>query len=176
MSPSALVKLIGSLSSSEKRYFKLQTKRQGGSKEYLLLFQLIDSMKNPDIRQLKQEFKKRSPKGSWENTCIYLGSSLVDCLVRAKKEKDIFFNLLHQLQEVRILRERSLEEEAFRQASKVGHLAAKYQLHWIEYYCYRDELQHYSENNFAGITDQGLVTLQMKGKNILKSLSHIHDH
>ncbi|HVW60942.1 MAG TPA: hypothetical protein VHC48_12925 [Puia sp.] len=176
MNPSALVKLVGSLSSSEKRYFKLQAKRQGGSKEYLLLFQLIDSMKNPDIRQLKQEFKKRSPKGSWENTCIYLGSSIVDCLVRAKKEKDIFFTLLYQLQEIRILRERSLEEEAFRQARKVGRLAAKYQLHWIEYYCYRDELQHYSENNFTGITDQGLVTLQMKGKNILKSLSHIHDH
>ncbi|HEY4289240.1 MAG TPA: hypothetical protein VGN00_19195 [Puia sp.] len=176
MSPSALVKLIRSLSSSEKRYFKLQSKRQGGGKEYLLLFQLIDSDRNPDIRQLKQEFKKRSPGGSWENTCIYLGSSLVDCLVRAKKEKDVFFNLLHQLQEIRILKERSLDGEAFRQARKVGRIAAQHQLYWIEYICYRDELQYYSDNNFAGVTDQGLVTLQMKGKDILKSLSHIHDH
>ncbi|HEY4209794.1 MAG TPA: hypothetical protein VGM31_23370 [Puia sp.] len=176
MNPSAVVKLIDSLSSSEKRFFKLQTKRQGGSKEYLLLFQLIDSTKNPDIRLLKKEFKKQSPKGSWENTCLYLGNSLVECLVRAKKEKDVFFNLLHQLQEIRILKERSLEEEAVRQARRVGRQAAKYQLHWIEYYCYRDELQHYSDNNFTGITDQELVTLQMKGKNILKSLSHIHDH
>lgn len=176
MSPAALVKLVRSLSSSEKRYFKLQSKRQSGNKEYLVLFELIDSVKNPDIRTLKQEFKKRSPEGSWENTCIYLGSSIVDGLVRAKKEKDIFFNLLHQLQEIRILKERSLEEEAFSQARKVGRMAAKYQLHWIEYYCYRDELRHYSDNNFTGITDQGLVTLQMKGKDILKSLSHIHDH
>ncbi len=175
MSPSALVKLIRSLSRSEKRYFKLQTKKQGGKKEYLLLFQLIDSEKNPDIRQLKQAFKKRSG-GSWENTCIYLGSSLVNCLVQAKKEKDVFFDLLHQLQEIRILKERSLDEEAFRQAKKVGRIAARYQLHWVEYLCYRDELQHYSDNNFAGISDQGLITLQMKGKDILKSISHIHDH
>ncbi|HEY6901847.1 MAG TPA: hypothetical protein VI233_14425 [Puia sp.] len=176
MSPSALVKLIRSLSSSEKRYFKLQSKMQSGSKDYLLLFQLIDSNKNPDLKQIKAEFKKCTPSGSWENTCIYLGSSLVDCLVRAKKEKDIFFSLLHQLQEIRILKERSLEEDAFRQARKVGHIAAEHQLYWLEYYCYRDELQHYSDNNFAGINDQELVALQMKGKNILKSLSHIHDH
>lgn len=176
MSPTALVKLIRSLSSSEKRYFRLQSKKQGGSKEYLLLFQLIDSESNSDIRQLKQEFRKRSPAGSWENTCIYLGSSLVDGLVRAKKEKDVFFSLLHQLQEIRILKERSLDEEAFRQTKKVGRMAAKYQLHWIEYICYREELQHYSDNNFAGVNDQALVTLQMKGKDILKSLSHIHEH
>ncbi len=176
MSPTALVKLIRSLSSSEKRYFKLQSKQQKGSKEYLLLFQLIDSGKNPDIRQLKQEFKKRSPGGSWENTCIYLGSSLVDCLVRAKKEKDVYFNLLHQLQEIRILKERSLDDEAIRQSRKVGRIAAKYQLRWIEYICFRDELQFYSDSNFTGVTDQELVNLQMKGKDILKSLSHIHDH
>lgn len=176
MSPSALVKLIRSLSSSEKRNFKLQSKKQSGSKEYLLLFQLIDSFKNPDIKELKQEYKKRSPGGSWENTCAYLGSSLVDCLVRAKKEKDVFFSLLYQLQEIRILKERSLDEEAFRQSKKVGRIAAQHQLYWIEYICYRDELQHYSDSNFAGVTDQKLVTLQMKGKDILKSLSHIHDH
>jgi len=176
MSPAALVKLVRSLSSSEKRYFKLQCKRQSTAKEYLLLFELIDSKKNPDLRLLKQEFKKKSSRGSWENTCTYLGNSLVDGLVRAKKEKDVFFNLLHQLQEIKILKERSLEEEAFRQAKKLGRAAAKHQLHWIEYYCYRDELQHFSDNNFAGITDQELVTLQMRGKEILKSLSHIHDH
>jgi hypothetical protein len=176
MSPSILVKLVHSLSSSEKRYFKLQSRRQGGSKEYIVLFDLIDSIRVPDLQQVKKQFKKRSPKGSWENTCIYLGTTLVDSLVRAKKEKDIFFSLLHQLQEIRILRERSLDEEAFRQARKVARAAAKHQLYWVEYYCYRDELQHYSDNNFAGITDQQLVKLQMKGKDILKSLSHIHEH
>src|ERR1700753_356615 len=100
MSPSALVKLVRSLSSSEKRFFKLQSKRQSGGKEYLLLFELIDSVKHPDIRELKKAFKKKSPTGSWENTCIYLGSSIVDGLVRAKKEKNVFFSLLHQLQEI----------------------------------------------------------------------------
>src|SRR6202000_290740 len=161
-----------SLSSSEKRYFKLQSKRQSGGQEYLLLFELIDTMKYSALRELKKEFKERSPRGSWENTCIYLGSSILDGLVRAKQEKDVFFDLLHQLQEIRILKERSLDDEAIRQTKKVRRIAAQHQLYWIEYYCYRDELQHYSENSFAGVTDQELVTLQMKGKDLLKSLSH----
>jgi len=176
MTPSSLVKLVRSLSSSEKRYFKLQSKMQGGSKEYLLLFQLMDTFKDPEIQKLKQEFKKRSPGGSWENSCIYLGNILIDSLVRAKKEKDIFFDLLHQIQEIKILEERSLDLEAFKQIKKVQQKAAQYQLHWIEYYCLRHELHHYSDNNFAGIDDDRLIRVQMKGKEVLKSLNHIHDH
>jgi hypothetical protein len=149
---------------------------QSGDKEYLQLFQLIETSKNPNIQQLKQEFKKRSRKGSWENTCIYLGEMLIDSLVRAKKEKDIFFDLLHQLQEIKILKERSLEQQAFKQIKKVQQKAAQHQLHWIEYYCYRYELQYYSDNSFADINDEKLVKLQMKGKDVLKSLNHIHDH
>src|SRR4051812_33191504 len=99
MTPSSLVKLVRSLSGSEKRYFKLQSKMQRGNKAYLRLFNLIDTSPKPDIQTLKQAFKKRSPAGSWENTCIYLGNILIDCLVKAKREKDVFFDLMHQLQE-----------------------------------------------------------------------------
>lgn len=176
MTPGSLVKLVRSLSGPEKRYFKLQSKIQSGGKEYLLLFQLMDTVKNPDIQQLKQAFKKKSPGGSWENTCIYLGNMLVDSLVRAKKEKDIFFDLLHQLQGIRVLEERSLDREAFKQIRRVQQKAAQHQQHWIEYYCYRHELHHYADNNFSGIDDDRLVQMQMKGKDVLKSLHHIHDH
>ncbi|MES1249741.1 MAG: hypothetical protein ABUL46_03610, partial [Chitinophaga rupis] len=176
MNPSSLVKLVRSLSSSEKRHFALQSKMQSGAKEYLLLFELMDTFKNPDIQQLRAEFKQRSPRGSWENTCAYLSSLLIDSLVRAKKEKDVQFELLHQLQEIKILKERSLDQEAFKQAKKLQQKAARHQQHWIEYYCYRYELQYYSDNNFTGLNDDRLVKLQMKGKDILKSLHHIHDH
>lgn len=176
MSPAALIKLVHSLSGPEKRHFRLQCKMQLGSKEYEILFRIIDTHRGPDIALLKQAFKKESPKGSWENTCTYLGRMLIESLVRAKKEKDVYFDLMHQLQEIRILNERSLEQQAIRQAKTVQRKAAQYQLHWIEYECFRFELQHYSDNNFAGITDDQLVKWQMKGKNILKSVNHIHDH
>jgi hypothetical protein len=176
MTPSSLVKLINSLSPSEKRYFKLQSQVQNGDKEYLLLFDIMDSDDYIDIGKVKAEFKNRSTRGSWENTCVYLSNMLVDSLVRAKKEKDIFFDLLHQIQEVKILKERSLEQEAFKQIKKVQQKAAQFQLHWIEYYCYRYELNFHADNNFPGLNDDNLIKLQMKGKDVLKSMNHIHDH
>jgi hypothetical protein len=176
MSPTAIVKLVNSLSASEKRYFKLQSKIQGGEKEYLLLFTLIDENKDADITRLKQEFKNYSPRGSWDNTCIYLGRMLTDALVRAKKDKDLFFDLLHEIQEAKILKERSLDEEAYKLVKKIQKKASRFQMHWIEYYCHRYELNHYSDNNFSSISDDQLITFQMKGKDVLKNLNHIHDH
>lgn len=176
MTIESLIKLINSLSSSEKRYFKLQSKLQAGSKDYLLLFDLLDQNKTPDIPQLKKAFQKRTPKGSWDNTCNYLASMLLDTLVKAKKEKDVFFNLLHQIQEIKVLTERSLDDEAFKQIKKVREKATRLQLHWIEYFCYRYELNYYADNNFPGLKDDDLIKLQMKGKDALKNLNHIHDH
>ena len=176
MSPSSIVKLVNSLSASEKRYFKLQSKMQGGDKEYLLLFSLIDENREADIHKLKQEFRNQSPGGSWDNTCIYLGRMLTDALVRAKKDKDIFFDLLHEIQEAKILKERSLDEEAYKLVKKIQKNASRFQMHWIEYYCHRYELNHLSDNNFTGISDDQLIRTQMKGKEVLKIHNHIHDH
>ncbi len=154
----------------------MQSQLQGGNKEYLLLFNLLDASITNDIKQIKDEFRKQSSNGSWDNTCNYLSSLLLDSLVQAKKEKDIFFQLLQQIQQIKILKERSLDEEAFKQMKKVRQKAAKYQLHWIEYYCCRSELNYYSDNNFPELNDDELIKLQMKGKDVLKSLNHIHDH
>jgi len=176
MTLSSLIKLVNSLSSSEKRYFKMQSQLQSGNKEYLILFDLLDKNKNLDPQNLKDQFKKKSPAGSWDNSCTYLGSMLLESLVWSKKEKDIFFSLLHQIQEAKVLTERSLDEEAFKQIKKVRGKAAQLQLHWIEYYCYRYELNYYSDNNFPELMDDSLIKLQMKGKDVLKNLNHIHDH
>src|SRR5436190_4715306 len=154
MTAVSLIKLVNSLSSPEKRYFKLYSDFQGGNKEYLLLFDLLDQKKNLDIPALKKTFQEKAPNKSWDNTCAYLGSVLLDSLVRTKKEKDVFFDLLHQIQEVRVLKERSLDEEAFKQIKKIRQRASMLQQHWIEYYCCRFELNYYADNNFPELTDE----------------------
>lgn len=178
MTTESLIKLTNSLSSSEKRYFKLRSKFQAGRKEYLMLFDLIDQNKNPDVQQLKKEFQKRSPNGSWDNTSNYLGNMLLAALVglKTEKEKDVFFDLLNQIQKIKVLTERSLDVEAVKQIKKVRQKATQFQLHWIEYYCSRYELNYYSDNNFPGLKDDNLIKLQMKGKDALKNLNQIHDH
>jgi hypothetical protein len=167
---------VNSLSSSEKRSFRLQSQIQTGNKEYLVLFDLLDGNSNPNVRELKDAFKKRSATASWENTCNYLSRLLLDSLVSAKKDKDVFFDLLHEIMEVKILSERSLDEEAFKQIKKLRQKASQYQQHWIEYFCCRTELNFHSGNNFSEMDDDILVRLQMKGKDVLKNLNQIHDH
>jgi hypothetical protein len=154
----------------------MHSQLQGGDKEYLVLFDLLEKDKHFDLKNLKVQFHKKSPTGSWDNSCTYLGSILLESLVKSKKEKDSFFNLLHQIQEVKILTERSLDNEAFKQIKKVREKASQLQLHWIEYYCYRYELNYYSDNNFPGLIDDTLIKVQMRGKDVLKNLNHIHDH
>src|SRR5215203_1064267 len=176
MTVASLIKLVNSLSSPEKRYFKLYSQLQSGNKEYLVLFELIDHNKGMDIPALKKAFREKAPKVSWDNTCTYLGSVLLDSLVRSKKEKDVFFDLLHQIQEVKVLTERSLDEEAFKQIKKLRQKAAQLQQHWIEYYCCRYELNYYADNNFPVLKDEHLIKLQMKGKDVLRNLNSIHDH
>jgi len=176
MTVASLIKLVNSLSSPEKRYFKLYSQLQSGNKEYLVLFELLDANKDMDISALKKAFVDKAPKKSWDNTCTYLGSVLLDSLVRSKKEKDVFFDLLHQIQEVKVLTERSLDEEAFKQIRKLRQRAAQLQQHWIEYYCCRYELNYYADNNFPVLTDEQLIKLQMKGKDVLRNLNSIHDH
>ena len=176
MTVASLIKLVNSLSSPEKRYFKLNSQLQSGNKEYLVLFELIDHNKGMDICALKKAFREKAPKVSWDNICTYLGSVLLDSLVRSKKEKDVFFDLLHQIQEVKVLTERSLDEEAFKQIKKLRQKAAQLQQHWIEYYCCRYELNYYADNNFPVLKDEHLIKLQMKGKDVLRNLNSIHDH
>jgi hypothetical protein len=176
MTPTAMLKLVNSLSGPEKRYFKLQSKIQNGSKDYLTLFELVEKNKPRDTKNLKQEFKKRNPHSSWEHSCIYLGDLLVNSLIKTRKEKDVLSDLLHQMLQVKILKERSLDKEALKQLKKIHKQASQHQLHLIEYYCYRQELNHYTEGNFSELTTDQLVKLQMKGKELLKSINHIHDH
>jgi len=154
----------------------LQSQLQTGAKEYLVLFDLLDGTNNLGVQELKQKFKTRSATASWDNTCNYLSRLLIDSLVSAKKDKDVFFELLHEIMEVKILSERSLDEEAFKQIKKLRQKASGYQQHWIEYFCCRTELNFHSDNNFSEMDDDSLVRLQMKGKDVLKNLNHIHDH
>ncbi len=61
MKPSpALFELIKSLSKSEKRYFKLNSTLQTGSKNYIKLFDAIEKQKEYDEEEIKEKFKKET--------------------------------------------------------------------------------------------------------------------
>jgi len=176
MSLLAVIKLVKTFSSSEKRYFKLQSKKQVGNKEYLKLFDIINELETADIKFLKGKFIKLYPTSSFDNTLQYLMKVLTDCLIQSKMEKDVFFQSMQTIMRSRILQERSLPEESHKQLKKVRQVSVRYQKHFIEYLTYRYELDYFSESSFREITYESLIEKQMKAKDIIKNLNYVQDH
>ena len=65
MTKNELIRLIKSLSGSEKRNFKLYTKKQAGPKDYLDLFDIINqTLLNDEGQSIEMQFKEKHPKKS----------------------------------------------------------------------------------------------------------------
>src|SRR4051812_31379327 len=153
------VRLINSLSGAEKRQFRLSTNKQEGKKDYLELFEIIVRLDPgvPDVEKVEADFNARIPGVSIDNTARYLVKLITDMLIRSKAEKDPSFNMWTNLMRVKVLQERSLADEGYRELKKIRQKAISTQNHLIQYITLRQELNHLNENNFPGMTDDYLV-------------------
>lgn len=171
-----VVRLVKSLSRVEKRQFKLATKKQAGNKDYLDLFNIIDQCHAMDMEFLKEEFRKIHPDISPDNAARYLLKILTDSLIQSKIKNDNSFQLLHGLMRVRLLQERSIPEEAYKELKRLQQTAVTSQDNLIQYMIYRKELEYITEINFKGTTEKQMVALQMKARELLKDVRNIHEH
>lgn len=171
-----VVRLVKSLSSVEKRQFKLATKKQAGRKDYLDLFNIIDQCDAINLDDLKEKFKKTHPGAPPDNAAKYLLHLLTDNLILTKIKKDRSFQLLHGLMRIRILEERSITKEAHKELRKIGQKAASAQDDLIQYLIFRKEMEYLSHQSFRGTTEKQLIELQMTGRGLIKNLHNIHEH
>ncbi|MBX3239083.1 MAG: hypothetical protein KIT80_09900 [Chitinophagaceae bacterium] len=176
MSKLAAIKLIKSLSGSEKRYFKSYAKRQSVNRIYLDLFMVIEEGTATDEVVIEKKFYEKHKNASIHNATNYLVKILTDCLIQLKMSKDIEFQLLQGMMRVRVLQERSLYQEAYRELQTIRSAALAFQHPVVPYLTYREELNYLSEVNFPSVTDREIVGMQMKAKGLLRDLSNIHDH
>ncbi len=171
-----LARLIQSLSGAEKRHFKMTTRKQGGEKDYLGLFEIIEQHDHAETHTIKERFARQYPQSVIYNTTRYLFKLLTDSLIQAKMEKDTVFSIFQDIMRVKILQERSLHEDAHDLLNRIKHKTSSAQQHLLEYYVRRLELDYLSESKLFQLEDQWLIENQMKAKDILKTLHHIHDH
>jgi len=170
------LKLVHSLSGPEKKQFRQMSMKRKGEKDYLLLFDLLDSAQTQDEAALIRLFRSKNKTASPDNTARYLVKLITDSLISTKVEKDHYFYLLQGMMRVKVLQERSLSEEAFRELKKLRARAEVTQNHMVHYLASRQELNHLSLSNFPDISDKELVNMQMKTKSSLRTLHHIEDH
>jgi hypothetical protein len=176
MTKNELIRLIKSLSGSEKRNFKLYTKKQAGPKDYLDLFDIVNqTLLNGDGQSIEAQFKEKHPKKSFENTAHYLLKVTIDSLVHTRKEKDKWFQQYHSLMRSKVLFERSLSREGYKEIMKAQELSVALQDSLTYYHTCRLELNYWSDRSFAEKTEQDIVQMQMKAKSTLRLLHKIQE-
>ncbi|MBO9634351.1 MAG: hypothetical protein J7578_14645 [Chitinophagaceae bacterium] len=169
------IRLVQSLSGPEKRFFKLNTRQQSGARDYQKLFDIICNS-GPQTEEVSTQFRSAFPKSNIDNTARYLMRVLTDCLIQSRVQKDGFFQLFQGIMRVKVLQERALPEEGYKELKRIRENASQYQQHFIEYLTYRYELDHLSGIGFSGVSDSQLVQTQMKAKELLKNVNHVQDH
>ena len=171
-----VLKLINSLSGTEKRHFKLFSSKQKGEKDYQALFDIVEANNLIAPSEITRQFQALHPGSSIDTASRYLIQLITDSLIQTKIEKDTLYHLLHKLMRVKTLQERSLTEEAYQEMKKIRKTAESSQNHLIQYITFRYELDHLSNVNFPGTTDDYLVGIQMKAKESLRTMHHIEGH
>lgn len=176
MSQVAVIRLVKSLSRVEKRQFKLATKKQTGTKEYLDLFEIIDRRIGAEPTGIREAFARMHPGSSIDNASRYLLRVLTDCLIQSKLKDDISFQLMHGMMRTRLLQERSLREESRKELKKLRSLAESSENDFFQYLLYRQELDYISDNDFEHLSEKHLIEMQMESREVLKDLRNIHEH
>lgn len=176
MSAENALRLVKSLSKSEKRHFKIHSKKQDGDLIYLDLFDLIDSEDIHEISTLKALFKKKYPKANLDNTSRYLTDLILDCLIQSKIKEDHTFQLIYGLLRVSILKDRNLAETSYKELKKLKVLASDNQELLIQYHISRYERDHLAQFNFMDIPEKQLVDMQMESRSILRDIRNTNEH
>lgn len=135
MKPSTeLFDLIKSLSKSEKRFFKLQSSLQGGDKNYVRIFDLIDTMEEYDEALLKDTFKGERFIKHLPSEKNHLYKLVLKALRAYYGENSIGSFLQQEIKNIEILYSKGLFLECAKFLQRAKKIAAKHDkfYYWFE--------------------------------------------
>ncbi len=172
----SLIKLIRSLSKSEKRDFQILTQKQEGYKQYSHLFRLVDRSKHNELNTFKSEFRVYYPDSSFEATATYLTQLITDVIIRAEKRRNPFFQLHYGLLQLRVLKERNIEDLWLKELNRLKSIALLINYPAIDAILSREELTYLSSNSFQDISEKELIEKQQKGREALLTMRNTYEH
>jgi hypothetical protein len=172
-----LLKLVKSLSGAEKRFFKLYCKKQSGQKEYMDLFDIICNRSlEGDPVKIETQFKKKHPGKSYDNVTVYLLKIITDSLIQISVVNDKWFQQYQSIMRSKILFERSLPKEGYKEIKRAQKLASELEDNLTQFHCSRVELNYFSDTGFGKMEEKDLVEIQMNAKNHLRQLHLLQEH
>lgn len=133
-----LYDLIKSLTGSEKRYFKLHASKQKGNKNYLKLFNAIDSQRHFDENELKRKFRNEKFILNLTVTKNYLYSLIIKNLISFNDRKSVDLKLGNTLFMCKLMFDKALYKQFFKSSANGKELAVRserfsYVLEFIEF-------------------------------------------
>ncbi len=172
----SLISLVRSMSSAEKRAFRLHCKRQSGSRTFIRLYEIIQSTQPPDADRIVRTFQAEFPKSSTATTGQYLMQLITDTLVMQKIKRDTSFQAQFNMMRARILFERSLPDDALKEIRKIRASTEANDLYQLYYMATREELNYRTQNQEVLLSEKQLISMQSSAKNALDATRQIHEH
>ena len=166
--------LIQSLSKAEKRYFRLFSNLQGGDKNYVVLFDLIE--KNVPAEDIFPNYCREQDEKSFEMASKHLYRIVMECLVRLREKQEVQASIFNSITKAGILFERELSDAAFAELDKAKKLAVTYENDPLLLLIRRTELKYLSSLGFEGISERELVGKQMKINDVMKYARNTNLH
>lgn len=127
--PDQLVVLIHSLTSSEKRYFKLFCSFQKGEKFYLQLFDFIERSESPTTEQIRKKFRNFPQINHLPRIKHYLFQLILRALRSYHEDKGVENQLFNKLSEIKLLYDKGLFDLCLDLVNKGIALSTMHHLH-----------------------------------------------
>ncbi len=129
MKKTDLYDLIHSLTKSEKRYFKLQSQRQGAEGNYLRIFDILEKQPVFDEKALREQFDEATFLNQLHVTKNYLREKILDSLRSFYSRMSRDATVKELLRNVEILFLKELFDQANDELQRAESLANEYELH-----------------------------------------------
>jgi len=174
MKPSEeLFDLIKSLSKSEKRFFKLSSSLQSGSKNYLKIFAAIDKQVEYDEDALKLEFKKETFVKHFPSEKNHLYKLILKSLRAYHSDNSVSSTLKQEIKNIEILYMKSLYKECNKFLERAKKIAIAHEKFYYLYELLSWEKilleEAYEDGEFTADLDQ----LIFDEKNVIEKLRNL---
>jgi hypothetical protein len=156
-----LFRFIKSLTSAEKRYFKLFAGRHviGQKNEYLKLFEAFDKQDIYNELLIRKSFRQLRARNSFAIAKNRLYETILKSLDSYHSESSIDVLLRSQLHYTEILFKKSLYEECEKMMLRTRKLAVKYEKHPVVYETYQWEKKIIEKDGYSTISELQIQNL-----------------
>jgi hypothetical protein len=172
----SLIALVNSLSKAERKKISSMLNSPNRESDYIYLFRLIDKDHFTEASEIKRLFVKRKPDAALNVTVSYLFDALLDILTGLRSAQDSYFILFKMILQAKVLYEKSVYTECFLLLNKVQADAIYYENFPVLLIAQKMELEFLLSLDFQEISEEELLTKQLKVSETLKKIRKTNEH